>query len=62
MTAEPPATVEPGRPRQTPVMMPAAFGAEVRAAVRYERGLVAKALAVLVVLAVILVLRALYFA
>jgi hypothetical protein len=57
MTVEPPMTVEPGGRRP-----PAAFGEEVRAAVRYERFLVAKALAVLVVLAVILVLRALYFA
>ena len=50
-------TVEPGGGRP-----PEAFGAEVRAAVRYERRLVPKALAVLAVLAVLLVLRALFFA
>ena len=38
-----------------------AFRQEVRVAVRYERGLVVKAIAVLAVLAVILVLRTLYF-
>ena len=41
---------------------PEAFGAEIRAAVRYERGLVVKALAVLAVLAVLIVLRELFFA
>ena len=52
-------TVEPaGARRRQP---PAVFRDEVRAAVRYERGLVVKALAVLGGLAVILVLRALYF-
>jgi hypothetical protein len=40
---------------------PAAFTAEVSAAVRYERGLAVKAVVVLAALAVILVLRALYF-
>jgi hypothetical protein len=37
------------------------FRREIRTALRYERGLVAKALAALVVLAVIVVLRTLYF-
>jgi hypothetical protein len=37
------------------------FDKEIGVAVRYERGLVFKALAVLVVLAVIVVLRTLYF-
>jgi hypothetical protein len=40
---------------------PAAFAKEVRAAVRYEGGLVVKAAAVLAALALIFVLRALYF-
>ena len=47
---------EPGGLRQ-----PAAFAKEIRAAVRYEGGLVVKAAAVLAALASILVLRALYF-
>jgi hypothetical protein len=38
------------------------FAAEIHAALRYERGLVVKAIAVLAVLAVIVVLRTLYFA
>jgi hydroxypyruvate isomerase len=41
---------------------PAAFRQEVRDAVRYERGLVVKALLVLAVVAVIVILRTLYFA
>jgi len=49
-------TIEPGGRRQ-----PDVFRQEIRAAVRYERGLVAKAAAVLVLLAVIIVLRTLYF-
>ena len=49
-------TVEPGGRRP-----PAAFRDEVRAAVRYERGLVVKVLAVLAVLAVFIVLRQLFF-
>jgi hypothetical protein len=49
-------TIEPGGRRQ-----PEVFRREIRAAVRYERGLVAKAATVLVVLAVFVVLRTLYF-
>ena len=49
-------TLEPGGRRQ-----PEVFRQEIRAAVRYERGLAVKALAVLAVLAAILVLRALFF-
>ncbi len=50
-------TVEPA-----PAWQPTAFAAEIRAAVRYERGLAVKAAAVLAALAVLLVLRQLYFA
>lgn len=50
-------TVEPGGRRQ-----PEAFKEGIRTAVRYERGLAVKALAVLVAVAVIVVLRTLYFA
>jgi hypothetical protein len=39
-----------------------AFRREINDAVRYEKGLFIKALAVLVVLAIVLVLRTLYFA
>ena len=39
---------------------PVAFTAEIRAALRYEAGLAVKAAVVLVVLAVLLVLRAMY--
>ena len=49
-------TIEPGGRRQ-----PDIFRQEIRAAVRYERGLVAKAAAVLVLVGVIVVLRTLYF-
>jgi hypothetical protein len=49
-------TIEPPGRRQLEV-----FTAEIHAAVRYERGLVLKALAVLAVLAVIVALRTLYF-
>ena len=49
-------TIEPGGRRETEV-----FRREIRAAVRYERGLVVKAAAVLALLAVIVVLRTLYF-
>jgi hypothetical protein len=38
------------------------FAEEIHAAARYERGLVVKALGVLAMLAVIVVLRTLYFA
>jgi hypothetical protein len=41
---------------------PAVFLQEVRDAVRYEKGLVVKALLVLAVVAVIVILRTLYFA
>jgi hypothetical protein len=50
-------SVEPGGRHQLEV-----FEEEIGAAVRYERGLVVKAVGVLAVLAVIVVLRALYFA
>ncbi len=50
-------TIEPGGRHEVEV-----FAEEIRAAVRYERGLVVKALGVLAVLAVIVVLRTLYFA
>lgn len=46
--------------RTGPGPLAASFDGEIRAAVRYESGLVCKALAVLAVLAVILLLRALY--
>jgi hypothetical protein len=39
-----------------------AFQREIRSALRYEEGLVVKALAVLMVVAVIVILRALYLA
>jgi hypothetical protein len=38
------------------------FRSEIRGAIRYEKGLVPKALAVLAVVAIIVILRALYFA
>ena len=50
-------TTEPGGHDELEV-----FAQEIHAAVRYERGLVVKAVAVLAVLAVIVVLRTLYFA
>ena len=49
-------TIEPRARQELEV-----FTAEIHAAVRYERGLVLKALAVLAVLAVIVTLRTLYF-
>ena len=49
-------TIEPAGRRQ-----PEVFRQEIRAAVRYERGLVVKAASMLVLLAVIIVLRTLYF-
>jgi hypothetical protein len=49
--------IEPARRHELGV-----FAEEIHAAVRYERGLVVKALGVLAVLAVIVVLRTLYFA
>jgi hypothetical protein len=39
-----------------------AFQREIRSALRYEEGLVVKALAMLIVVAAILILRTLYFA
>jgi hypothetical protein len=50
-------TIEPARRHE-----PEVFAEEIRVAVRYERGLVVKAIGVLAVLAVIVVLRTLYFA
>ena len=50
-------TIEPASQRAVEV-----FTEEIEAAVRYERGLVIKALVVLAVLAVIIVARTLYFA
>jgi hypothetical protein len=52
----PDVTAEPGERHELEV-----FAEEIHAAVRYERGLVVKALAVLAVLAVIVILRTLYF-
>lgn len=40
---------------------PAAFRREIRDAVRYERGLAVKALLALAVVAVVMILRTLYF-
>jgi hypothetical protein len=55
-------TAEPGNQAvPPPAVPPAAFTAEITAAVRYERGLAVKALIVLAALAVIFLLRALYF-
>jgi hypothetical protein len=56
MTAEPGNQAEPRS-----AAPPAAFTAEITAAVRYERGLAVKAVIVLAALAVILLLRATYF-
>jgi hypothetical protein len=53
---QPASAQEPDSARQ-----PEAFSEEIRAAVRYERGLVVKALAVLAMLAVLIVLRELFF-
>ena len=47
---------------QTAPKRPAVFQREIRDAVRYEKGLVVKALLVLAVVAVIVILRTLYFA
>ena len=49
-------TLETVQPR------PAAFRQEIRDAVRYEKGLVVKAVLVLAVVAVVVILRTLYFA
>ena len=48
-------TADHGTPR------PRAFEREIRDAIRYEQGLVAKALVVLAVVAVIVIVRTLYF-
>ncbi len=53
---DPDMTIEAVRAR------PAVFLQEIRDAVRYEKGLVVKALLVLAVVAVIVILRTLYFA
>ena len=52
---DPDVTIETVPPR------PVAFRQEIRDAVRYERGLAVKALVVLAVVAVIVILRTLYF-
>lgn len=44
------------------VQPPRVFRREIREAVRYEKGLVIKALMVLAVMAIIVILRTLYFA
>ena len=49
-------TIEKGSQRRP------AFQREIRSALRYEEGLVVKALAVLIVVAAIVILRALYSA
>ena len=49
-------TIEKGSQRRP------AFQREIRSALRYEEGLVVKAAAVLIAVAVIVILRALYFA
>ena len=48
-------TADHGKPR------PRAFEREIRDAIRYEQGLVIKALVVLAVVAVIVIVRTLYF-
>ena len=45
-----------------PPPRPRSFRREIRAALRYERGLAVKALAALAVVAVIVIVRTLYFA
>jgi hypothetical protein len=49
-------------PSMTVEALPRPFRREIREAVRYERGLVIKALIVLAVVAIVVVLRTLYFA
>ena len=53
---DPDVTIEAVQPR------PRVFRKEIRDALRYEKGLVTKALVVLAVVAVIVILRTLYFA
>lgn len=48
-------TADHGKPRSR------AFDREIREAIRYEQGLVTKALVVLAVVAVIVIVRTLYF-
>jgi hypothetical protein len=45
-----------------PPSRPPVFRREIRAALRYERGLAVKALAVLAMVAIIVIVRTLYFA
>lgn len=56
MTSDSDVTGNRGMPRSR------TFEREIRDAIRYERGLVVKALLVLAVVAVIVILRTLYFA
>lgn len=53
---DPDVTIDQGSQRRP------AFQREIRSALRYEEGLVVKALAVLIVVAAIVLLRTLYFA
>jgi hypothetical protein len=55
-SGDPDVTADHGKPRSR------AFDREIREAIRYEQGLFFKALAVLAVVAVIVILRTLYFA
>ena len=57
----PPEAFAPRPPEAFAPRLPEAFTREVSRAVRYERGLVVKAAAMLAVVAVIVILRALYF-
>ncbi len=52
----PDVTIEPVKP------LPLVFSQEISDAIRYEKGLVTKALLVLAVVAIIVILRTLYFA
>ncbi len=53
---------DPGVTIEAAQLPPRVFRREIREALRYEKGLVAKALLVLAVVAVIVILRTLYFA
>ncbi len=53
---------DPGVTIEAAPLPPRVFRREIRNAVRYEKGLVTKALLVLAVVAVIVILRTLYFA
>ena len=59
---QPPAVAAPRPPAVFAPQSPVVFKREVSEAVRYERGLAVKALAMLVVVAIIVILRTLYFA